>query len=77
MVVLLYTTTLAPNDTLAQMRYALLMMNQRHIEHLTRTRRNAAMYQVVCSMGLGQSPTNLFDGIVGPETSKDSRRTTQ
>jgi hypothetical protein len=25
--VLLYTTTLAPNDTLAQTRYALLMMN--------------------------------------------------
>lgn len=53
------------------------MMNQTHNEHSTMTRRIAAIYTVVCSMGLGQSPTNTFDGVLGQETPKVSRRTTQ
>lgn len=52
------------------------MMIQTHNEHSTMTRRSA-IYTVVCSMGLAQSPTNTLDGVLGQQTPKVSRRTTQ
>ena len=53
------------------------MMNQIHTAYTTRTRRDAALCQVVWAMGLAQSPTNIFDGKLGQETPEVGRRTTQ
>jgi len=42
-------------------------------EHSTKWQPRAAMYPVVCSLGLTSSATNIFGGRLGQETSIDSR----
>ena len=58
------------------MRKKTSMMTGINKEHSMKWQPSAAMYRVVCSLGLTLSATNIFGGLLGRQTS-DSRRMKQ
>ena len=50
-----------------------MLMSQTYKEHSTKWQPCAAMYAVVCVLGLSLSPVNFINGRLGQETSIDSR----
>jgi len=53
-----------------------MMTGRINKEHSMKWQPSAAMYRVVCSLGLTLSATNIFGGLLGTQTS-DSRRIKQ
>src|SRR5881394_524859 len=51
-----------------------MMTSRTNKQHSTKWQPCAAMYTVVCSLGLPLSATNIFGGRLGQERSIDSRR---
>src|SRR5947208_8571261 len=54
-----------------------MMTSRTYQKHSTKWQPCAAMYTVVCSLGLSLSATNMFGGRLGQEASIDSRRIRQ
>jgi len=54
-----------------------MLMSRKHNEHPTKWQPRAAMYMVVCSIGLSLSATNNFGGRLEGRTSIDSRQIRQ
>src|SRR5438128_10147499 len=54
-----------------------MMTSRRNKQHSTKWQPCAAIYTIVCSLGLSLSATNIFGGRLGQETSIDSRRIRQ
>jgi len=54
-----------------------MMTGRMNKEHSMKWQPCAAMYPVVCSLGLTLSAANIFGGLLGQETSIDSRRIKQ
>jgi len=54
-----------------------MMMTRTYREHSTKWLPSAAMYAVVCSVGLTRSAINIFGGKLGQEMTRDSRYTRQ
>lgn len=50
-----------------------MLKSRTYKEHTMKWQPCAAMYAVVCSLGLSLSATNIFGGRLGQETSIDSR----
>jgi hypothetical protein len=50
-----------------------MMTTRTYKEHSTKWQPSAAMYVVVCSLGLTPSATNIFGGNLGQEMARDSR----
>ena len=54
-----------------------MMTSRTYKEQPTKWQRCAAMYEIVCSLGLTSSALNMFGGRLGQETSIDSRHIRQ
>jgi hypothetical protein len=50
-----------------------MMMTRTYKEHSTKWQPSAAIYMVVCSLGLTQSAINIFGGKLGQQMPRDSR----
>ena len=74
---ILYTRWFARWTSCAREEQTSMLMSRINKEHSMKWQPCAAMYPVVCSLGLTLSATNIFGGRLGQETSIDSRRIRQ
>ena len=72
-VVLPYTEQVARTNELRVEENNSMLTSRTYKEHSTKWQPGAAIYTVVCSLGLTSSATNVFGGRLGQTTSIDSR----
>jgi hypothetical protein len=70
----LYKRVLATIGSRTARKKLSMMTSRTNKQHSTKWQPCAAMYTVVCSLGLTLSATNIFGGRLGQEASIDSRR---
>ena len=73
----LYKQVRAMSDSRTTRKKTSMMTGRINKEHSMKWQPSAAMYRVVCSLGLTLSAANIFGGLLGQETSIDSRRIKQ